>query len=181
MDIVQRHLKHGPHTRSGKTLPIITGIVVHWLGNAGTTAQENINYFNTMRHNGPRYGSYHYIIDEDGTINQLMPVEEVAYHAGPSGDTKPETIKQLGGLPNWRTIGVSFAHPDDSGKPTMQTYFSLVRLITQLSIRHSIMPENIIRHYDCTGKACPRYYVDNANMWSALLSQIRMAINGARD
>lgn len=176
MDVATKWLKVGPHTRSGQTLPTIRGLVVHWLGNAGVGVTEHIDYFNGFRLSGPRYASYHYIIDTDGTIVHLIPNAECAWHAGPSSKTLPKTQALLGGLPNWRTLGISFAHPDWSGKPTPETQESLVEILRALSVRYSIPSSHILRHHDCTGKKCPWYYVDYPDKWSKLVDKI-----GGRD
>jgi N-acetylmuramoyl-L-alanine amidase CwlA len=31
--------------------------------------------------------------------------------------------------------------------------------------RYDLSAEQVIRHYDVTGKACPKYYVENEDAW----------------
>lgn len=164
-------LRFGPYTRSGIALPNVNGLVVHYVGNPGTNAQQNIDYFNSIKDTGP-HGSYHYIIDLDGTVYQLITEQECAWHAGPSDKTYDKTKALLHGLPNWRTLGISFCHPTDNGKPTVDTYRSLRHLVSLLSKRHSIPASRILRHHDCTGKECPKYYVDNPDKWSDFVDSI---------
>lgn len=169
------HIKHGPYTRSGQTLPTVRGLVVHYIGNPGTTARDNIAYFNGKAHRPP-YGSYHYIVDLDGTVYQLMTEIECAWHAGPSDKTLPKTRALLGGLPNWKTLGISYCHPEADGKPTAATYDSLRSIVSSLSLRHSVPASRILRHHDCTGKICPMYYVRNPEKWAGFLEEV-----GVRD
>ena len=41
----------------------------------------------------------------------------------------------------------------------------LVELCADICRRYNLTVNNIIRHYDVTGKDCPRYYVQNPNEW----------------
>jgi N-acetylmuramoyl-L-alanine amidase len=175
MKLVSAYLQHGPYTRSGQTLPNIMGLVVHYVGNPGTTARQNIQFFNS-KHSRPPYGSYHYLIDLGGAIYRLIPDAECAWHAGPSSKTATRTQELLGGLPNWRTLGISYCHPTADGKPTAATLESLLKLVSSLAIRYSIPTSRILRHHDCTGKICPAYYVRNSRAWSEFLDSV-----GGRD
>ena len=31
---------------------------------------------------------------------------------------------------------------------------------------HELTADDVIRHYDVTGKDCPKYFVENSNAWS---------------
>ena len=55
--------------------------------------------------------------------------------------------------------------PDETGKFNDATYQSLVELVTWLMGRYDLTTEDVIRHYDVTGKACPKYYVENEDAW----------------
>ncbi len=69
---------------------------------------------------------------------------------------------------NWRnadTISIEVCHPDDSGQFTEATYASLVRLTAWLLDACDLEQDHIIRHYDVTGKDCPRYFVANEQAW----------------
>lgn len=50
--------------------------------------------------------------------------------------------------------------PDDTGKFNDSTYQSLIQLTTWLIGRYDLGIENVIRHYDVTGKNCPKYFVE---------------------
>ena len=64
------------------------------------------------------------------------------------------------------TISVECCIPDESGKFTDETYQSLVELVAWLMGRYDLTTDNVIRHYDVTGKDCPKYFVENSNAWS---------------
>lgn len=177
MNITERFLKAGRHTRSKNIMPSVSGIVHHWIGNAGTTAEQNARYFDSIADSGPRYASYHYIVDIDGSVLQLMPNYEVAWHAGPAGKTKPDIATALPVLPNYCTIGVAHCHKDWDGAPSGKAYQTLLALDTLLCGIYGIDPETrVYRHYDITGKVCPRYWVNHSDEWSKFIRRLTKAV-----
>ena len=77
---------------------------------------------------------------------------------------------------NRDTISIEVCHPDDSGRFTEATYRSLVRLTAWLCRTGELSPEQVIRHYDVTGKECPRYFVHNEAAWRQLRNDVGTAI-----
>ena len=67
---------------------------------------------------------------------------------------------------NSDTISIECCIPDESGKFTDETYQSLVELVAWLMGRYELTADDVIRHYDVTGKDCPKYFVENSNAWS---------------
>ena len=148
-----------PQTKIGT----IKNIVVHWIGNAGTTAENNAKYFNSLKDGRGTYASSHYIIGNDGMIIRCVPENEVAYHASSA---------------NNYSIGVEVCHPDNTGKYTDAAYKALIELLVDLCNRYKLEPtQAIIRHYDVTGKDCPRYYVKNPNEWKKLKQDVEDTMN----
>ena len=143
-----------PQTKIGT----IKNIVVHWVGNAGSTAENNAKYFNSLKDGRGVYASAHYIIDNDGVVIRCVPENEVAYHASSA---------------NSHSIGVEVCHPDSTGKYTDLAYKSLIELLVDLCSRYKLEPtQAIIRHYDVTGKICPKYYVENTEAWKELKQDV---------
>lgn len=177
MKINKKHLDTSKYSRSKIPLERLTGLVIHFTDSATHTFSRDINwlydFLNYTRPRSKKYASYHYAIDQDGEAYEFIPPDECAWHAGPTSKTAPEITEMLGGRPNWSTIGISFLHPKPNGKPTEATYESLVNLSAYLIHKHNIPMKNIIRHYDCTGKMCPRYYVKNEDEWKKLQEDIR--------
>lgn len=62
-------------------------------------------------------------------------------------------------------MSIECCHTDETGKFTEATYISLVRLTGWLCYRFNLTSEDVIRHYDVTGKICPKYYVDHPQAW----------------
>ena len=40
-----------------------------------------------------------------------------------------------------------------------------MKLSAWLCVRFGLTSENVIRHYDVTGKNCPKYYVEHEDAW----------------
>ena len=49
---------------------------------------------------------------------------------------------------------------------------SLVQLTAWLAVTFDLETEDLIRHYDVTGKICPKFYVENEDAWQTLLADV---------
>lgn len=144
-------IPQNPYSRPGEELSDIEGIVVHYTANPGTTAKQNRDYFASLGNTGEeRYASSHFVIGIDGEIIQCIPMSEVSYA---SNDR------------NRDTISIECCHTDETGEFTEATYKSLVKLTAWLSNTYLIQTDSIIRHYDITGKICPKYFVEHEDAW----------------
>ncbi len=153
--IVDDLLDKNKYSRPGKELKRINGIVVHYTANPGTGAKANRNYFNNLpeinKKKGTKtYASSNFIIDIDGKILRVVPETEVAYA---SNDRNEDTLS------------IECCYLSEDGSFTEQTYDSLVWLVSVLCKVYKLNSEQIIRHYDVTGKNCPKYYVANEDKW----------------
>ncbi len=133
-------------SRRGIPLEDIRDIVIHYVGNPGTTAQQNRDYYA----NPASEVSSHFIVGLDGEIIQCIPL----YEKSSASNHR-----------NKDTISIEVCHPDGSGKFTDAAYESLVKLTAWLCGVCGLSTNHIIRHYDITGKQCPLYFVDHENAW----------------
>lgn len=138
------------YSRPGTALSKVQGIVIHYTANPGTSAEQNRSYFQNLKDTGETYASSHFVIGMEGEIVQCIPCNEIAYA---SNDR------------NGDTIAIECCIPDETGKFADATYQSLIELTTWLMGRYDLGTEEVIRHYDVTGKACPKYYVENEEEW----------------
>ena len=136
----------------------ITGIVIHYTANPGSTAQENRDYFNSLQYSHATEASSNFIVGLDGEIIQCVPTWEVAYASNER---------------NTDTVSIECCHPDDSGKFTDETYRSLVQLTAWLCVKFGLTEEDVIRHYDVTGKNCPKYFVEHEDAWDGIQAECR--------
>lgn len=161
-DIDVQLLTVNDYSRPGIALKTVQGIVVHYTANPGSSAQANRNYFENLKDSQDRKASSHFVIGIDGEIIQCIPTKEIAYASNER---------------NTDTLSVECCHPDDTGEFTEDTYGSLVRLTAWLCKRFSLEKEDVIRHYDVTGKDCPRYYVGNEDAWEQFREDVETRKN----
>ncbi len=158
LEISEQLLTINEYSRPGTELDAINGIVIHYIGNAGTDAQANRDYFENLQDGSTGvYASSNYIIGLDGTIIQCVPDNEVAYASGERNND---------------TISIECCHPDDTGEFTDETYNALVQLTAKLCLEYDLTTDQVIRHYDVNGKACPLYFVNNEDGWTQFLSDV---------
>lgn len=157
MNKIERFLTVNPYSRPGKKLDSHKYILIHYVGNAGSSAMANRNYFESLK-NKHICASSQYIVGLNGEIIHCIPDDEVAYHAG------NYTI-------NCNSIGIEVCHPNSDGKFTDVTINSLKELVQELINKYGIEEKNILRHYDITGKKCPLGYIDNT-AWEELKARL---------
>lgn len=161
------YLTPNDYSRPGKPLNQVNAVVIHYVGNPGTTAAQNRSYFEGLKDNHATSASSHYIIGLDGEIIQCVPLDEISYA---SNDRNKDTIS------------IECCHPDASGKFRPETYRSLVKLTAALCRTYGLSPDSgVIRHYDVTGKRCPLYYVDHEEEWYEFKLDVKNEINGQKD
>ncbi|HIT90067.1 MAG TPA: N-acetylmuramoyl-L-alanine amidase [Candidatus Merdenecus merdavium] len=149
------------YSRPGMATDSINGIVVHYTANPGSTAQNNRDYFENLKDTHDTKASSHFVIGIEGEIIQCIPSNEVAYASNQRNND---------------TISIEVCHPDETGKFTDATYESLVRLVAWLCGRFDLQIDDIIRHYDVTGKNCPKYYVEHEDAWEKLKEDVEIYI-----
>ena len=145
------------YSRPGEKLTAVNGVVVHYTGNPGTTAEQNRSYFAGLAQSGETYASSNFVIGLEGEILECVPLDEVAYASSQR---------------NYDTLSIEVCHPDDTGEFTQASYDALVKLVQWLVDTYGLEQNQILRHYDVTGKECPRYYVQHPEAWEAFLDDL---------
>jgi len=163
--IIQELLPVNEFSRPGTPLEEFNGVVIHNIGNPGTTAMQNRNYFANLAETHERHASSHFIVCLDGTIIQCVPLDEIAYASNERNDD---------------TFSIEVCHPDSTGKFTDESYAATVRLTAWLCARYGFTSKDVIRHYDVRGKECPLYFVENEDAWERFKADVENAINGNR-
>jgi len=166
MNIQKNLLTVNQFSRPGKKLSGVKAIVIHWVGNTGSTALQNRNYFESLKtqfgdDSNIRYASAHFIVGIDGEVIQCIPCEEMAYHVGAKSYT-PDALSKLGNYPNDCTIGIELCHPTDDGRFSPTTLLTAAELCALLCIQFGLDPlKDIWTHHGITGKNCPKWFVDH--------------------
>ncbi|MBH1939446.1 N-acetylmuramoyl-L-alanine amidase [Mobilitalea sibirica] len=155
--VSKQYLTPNRYSRPQTKLKKVNGIVIHYTANPGTSASANRNYFEGLARKKTTSASSHYIIGLEGEIIQCIPLTEIAYASNER---------------NKDTISIECCHPDETGRFNEETYKSLVALAAVLYKEFNLGEEDIIRHYDVSGKLCPLYYVENETEWEKLKKDI---------
>lgn len=151
--VIQEHLIHkNDHTRPGTKIDV-KGVVIHWTANEakGADADAHFRFFDK----GETYASAHYFVDKD-TILRIIPENEMAYHVG----AKSYKTQKYGSYPNAHMIGVEMCVNSDGN--FTETYKRAVWLVADLLKRHKLGLDDLERHYDITGKDCPKMFITDS-------------------
>ena len=151
----QQIIKVDGDSRRGVMLEGVRNIVIHYVGNPGTTAQQNRDYYA----NPSSEVSSHFVIGLKGEIIQCIPLHEKSSASNHR---------------NKDTISIEVCHPDESGKFTGASYQSLVKLTAWLLDVCDLDSADVIRHYDITGKECPLYFVTHEDKWEQFRQEIKV-------
>ena len=150
MEITLRHIEKRINNPDLAIWP--EKIVLHYIGNPGTTAAQNASWFATVK----SQTSVNYVVDDESVIELIEPGKKTY------GTSSKEA--------NESSIQIEMCHPDKTGKPTEKTLENVIWLVQRL--RNKFGPLEVIRHYDVTGKKCPRWYVEYPDEWEALKARI---------
>ena len=157
--IVEKWQKRNQFGRPGTKLNY-TKVAIHYTGKADVKGINTVSYFNNVVANGYKvngkyiYASAHFVIDLDGTIYQLIPLNEICYATNSA---------------NSYAVGVEVATTGSDNHYTDATYKSMVHLCAWLCYNKGLNPKtDIIRHTDVVGRAyklCPIYMVNNPDKY----------------
>lgn len=152
-----------PNSYSRPQIPIeqVNYIAIHYTANPGSTAMSNRNYFENLATTQENKVSSHFVIGLDGEVVQCIPTSEMSYATNSR---------------NVDTLSIECCHLDDTGQFNEATYSSAVKLTAWLCTRFGLTADQVIRHYDVTGKDCPKYYVENPDAWIQMKSDIAAQI-----
>ncbi len=163
MTITNKYITNNrPYEKRSKT----TAIAIHYVGNAGSSAEANRNYFQ----NTSTEVSSNFIVGLDGEVLCCIPDEEVAWCTSQA---------------NSYSVSIENCHPDSTGKFNDKTYKSLVELCVYLCKKYKLNETNLIRHFDVTGKVCPKGFVvkskggsddENNTAWKTFKADVKAGL-----
>ena len=144
-------------------------LVIHFTSNDGDTAINNLKYYSGTKNLS---ASAHFYVDEK-EICQSVKETDTAWHCGAKKYKHPYCR-------NANSIGIEMCSgyngnlksDKQSGKVDFGKYYfkretllNTVLFTKELMKKHKIPKENVIRHYDVTGKTCPAPFVVNNELW----------------
>lgn len=154
---------HTTNFKKGRTSPIQC-LVIHYTANNGDTAKNNVDYFANRSNLS---ASAHYFVDE---VSEWQSVRDTdtAYHCG-ANTYKHKYCR------NSNSIGIELCSRKDSKGSYYfkeETVKRAAELTKALMKKYNIPIENVVRHYDVTGKNCPAPMVANEKLWKEFLSML---------
>lgn len=152
-----------PNEYSRPQIPIeeVKYIAIHYTANPGASAQANRDYFENLSTTHETKVSSHFVVGLEGEVIQCIPTAEMSYATNER---------------NVDTVSIECCHRDESGVFEEATYDSVVKLTAWLCTRFGLTEESVIRHYDVTGKNCPKYYVEHPDAWEQMKNDIAAQI-----
>ena len=102
--------------------------------------------------------SAHYFVDET-SIYQIVKDEDIAWHCGDG--------KGKSSCTNSNSIGIEMCSKKQNGQFYIpaETIKNAAKLAKALMQKYNISTQNLLRHYDVSGKQCPEPFVRNPSEW----------------
>lgn len=153
---------------SKRNTSLIKYLVYHYTANDGDTDEANAKYF----HNNVVKASAHRFVDDD-SVTISVPDNYVAWHCG-GGLQGSKGHVYYKKCTNTNSIGIEMCDTKRNGKyeVTPKTRTNAIALGKELVKKYGIKKENVIRHYDVTGKNCPAYFVKDEEAWKKFRDEI---------
>lgn len=175
--ITNDYIRVNQYSRPGMKLTVVNKIIMHYTANPGGTARNHWGYFNTL---SDRYASAHIFVDDNEALC-IIPLNEVAYQAN-------DVQKYVSGSPyrgvpallsnaNFKAIGVEMCL-DKKGNITATTFNRTVDVVAELCRTHKLTVNDIVRHYDVTGKNCPAPWVKNSAEFTRFKQAVDIKLKG---
>jgi len=182
--MIEEHVEINPFTRPGVVREDTRAVDLHWNGNAGMSEYGLSDYFDSLARQQlgddepDRYAGANYVVGPREVIEKV-PSNEVTYTDGADGKTRCYTggAKKLFGeeytmywpesklSPNHLTVSVELVHPDQSGVFNERTVKNTAHLVARLLAEYNLDIDALVRHFDITGKLCPKAWVQDIQSW----------------
>lgn len=153
---------------SKRSTSLIKYLVYHYTANDGDTDENNAKYF----HNNVVKASAHRFVDDD-SVTISVPDNYVAWHCGGGlQGSKGHTYYKK--CTNTNSIGIEMCDTKRNGKyeVTAKTRANAIAEGKELIKKYGIKKENVIRHFDVTGKNCPAYFVKDEEAWEKFKDEL---------
>lgn len=151
------HIPKSPQRRPGRAMKP-QYLTIHSTGNPNSTAKNERAWLTNPSND--RTASWHIVVDEREAI-EAIPLNEVAFHAGTAAG-------------NSKSIGLEICESGNREK-TLQ---NAVELTANLLLKYGWGVDKLRRHYDWSGKICPRIFsANNWAQWSDFKKRVQKEMN----
>ncbi|WP_082672900.1 peptidoglycan recognition protein family protein [Paenibacillus senegalimassiliensis] len=161
------HIAKGTaHNRRPGIAMAATTITIHNTGNPSSTAANERAWLTNPSNN--RTASYHIVVDDKEAI-ECLPLNESAWHAGDGSRAKSG---------NRTSIGVEICERNYS-----QSLDNAVKLVAAMLKERGWGIDRLRRHWDWSGKVCPRLMYDSGKWtgWIEFKNRVAAELDGEGD
>ena len=151
--------KSTPHNRRPGTVMAATTITVHNTANEKSTAANERAWLTNPSNS--RTASYHIVVDEREAV-EVLPLNEVGWHAGDGSGAASG---------NRTSIGIEICESGNYEK----TLANAISLVAKMLHERGWDTSKLRRHYDWSGKICPRLMYDNGSWrgWGDFVARVK--------
>lgn len=152
-----------PHNRRPALPMTATTLTLHNTGNPSSSAEAERSWLTNPSND--RTASYHIVVDEIEAI-ECLPLDENAWASGDGSGAKSG---------NRTSIHVEIC---ESGNYA-QTLENAVQLVAKMLKEHGWGVDRLRRHWDWSGKVCPRLMYDGGKWtgWVAFKQRVQVELN----
>lgn len=161
------HIPKGTACNRRPALPMTaTTITIHNTGNPSSSAANERAWLTNP--SNTRTASYHIVVDDKEAI-ECLPLNESAWHAGDGSGVKSG---------NRTSIGVEICEYNYE-----QSLSNAVKLVAQMLKERGWGVDRLRRHWDWSGKVCPRLMYDGGKWtgWSEFKSRVAAELASKED
>jgi hypothetical protein len=141
-------------------------IVIHETNNysAGADANAHYRYWNT---NPTAQASTHFVVDNN-EIYQMLQLDQVGWHVGDNRNGHSD-------ITNFNSIGIEIAVNSDGDY--YQARQNSIKLTINVMNLLDMDISQLKRHYDASGKWCPKNMLDDPSLWTDFVNQVEKGLN----
>lgn len=155
---------------ANRTIKDIQYLVLHYTANINDTDTNNGIYYR----DNVVGASAHYFV-RDTSITCSVNPKDIAWAVGLGSMKKPyiSNPTHYGICTNSNSISIEMCGGPGTREATEKTKDTTARLVAYLMKIYHIPVQNIIKHFNVTGKNCPAWCVESPNKWDDMLNQIK--------
>ncbi|ALY08085.1 putative N-acetylmuramoyl-L-alanine amidase [Bacillus phage vB_BhaS-171] len=179
-----KHVRRNEFSRPGYKLLRLQAVVLHYTANPGAGADDHFRYFDQSIISSKRYAGCHIVIDRHKAI-ELVPLDEGTFGANDGGTValKLPTLRARDaryptstgdGNANLLTVHIEMCQ-EPNGQIHEDTIKRTALVLQQIQSKYPQLKDTrnrIVRHFDVTGKNCPKPMVDDPKEFTRLLDMV---------
>jgi len=181
MRIDKRFIRLNPYSRCGTRIQV-KGIIVHYTGVPYQTAIQCRNYFDSLADLKNNYASTQFIVDGQNIIQTMEENEKAFGVTTPLNYNEtpyPKPVEEVFGRSvNNGAIHIEMCYKDKDGKIEEDTLNTTAILVAYLLNKYGLSIKTVFTHNECTGKLCPKYFVENKKAYQDFKNTVRRYLRG---